>query len=440
MSCQAFFAILLLVLCAPNAISEETPRPAIAGYVTAITSATVFDVNGTHILCDSKTQFSSSIDEKKFVANTVQAAYIGEPVDIYGNANKKSHTIIATEVIAYPPQPKQLSGFAIIDEIPDSPKGATPGGRLLRADGYRILITGKTQKIFNPPLVDLSSVGTNVWIKYSGKLRPDGIFTADAAEFTANIIPKGEDKLRTKNEYDPKTVDPKHQQSGASKFFLGTKIKRIPPYNDAAMQSRIDRIGASLVPAYQRNLSVSDATKINFRFQLVDQPKWHDAMTLPNGIILVPRQIVERLENDSQVATVLADNIATALEKQSFREQPAVHKMTAAQWASDAGGIFVPGLGIATGVANYKIAKSMLRHAEEQSGRVSLGYLHDTGYNVFEAPRAWWLLAPKKPMDIQKIDLPERAAYLYSIIGQTWRINTGKSQSSANLLLPSPNP
>lgn len=440
MSCKTLIAFFLLVLCVPNAFPQETPRPAIAGYVTAVKSPTVFDVNGTHILCDGKTQFSSSIDGKKHRTSAAEPAYIGEPLDIYGNANKKTHTIVATEVIVYPPQPTQLSGIAIIAAIPNSPETTSPASRLFRADGYHILVTPKTQTTFDPPLSSLDSVTTNVWIRYSGKLRSDGTLLASTAVFTANIVPKSEDKLRIKNEYDTKAVDPDSKQSAVSKHFLGVNPKKIPPFNNPAMQARVDRIGASLIPAYQRNLPASDETKINFRFQLIDYPKWRDAHTLPNGIILVPRQVIERLQNDSQLAAVLADNIATALEKQSFREQPAIHKMTAAQVASDAGGIFVPGLGLATGIANGRIAAAMQRHALEQSGRVSLAFLHDAGFDVYEAPRTWWLLAPKKPKDISDIDLPERAAYLYSVIGQIWRTPSEKLQASANLLSSTPTP
>ncbi len=157
------------------------------------------------------------------------------------------------------------------------------------------------------------------------------------------------------------------------------------------------------------------------RFQVVDEPKWHDAITLPNGIILIPRQVIERLQNDSQLATVLADNIACAIEKQTFREIPAKEKMTAAEVAGAAAGIFVPGLGLATDLANYKASAIMLRHTEEQSGRVSLVFLHDAGYDIHQAPVAWWLLAPKKPEKITEIPLPERSAYLYQVIGTTWR-------------------
>lgn len=100
MSCKTLIVFFLLVLCASNTFSQEAPPPAIAGYVTAVKSPTVFDVNGTHILCDGKTQLSSSIDGKRHPTSVGETAYIGEPLDIYGSANKKTHTILATEVIA----------------------------------------------------------------------------------------------------------------------------------------------------------------------------------------------------------------------------------------------------------------------------------------------------------------------------------------------------
>jgi hypothetical protein len=63
------------------------------------------------------------------------------------------------------------------------------------------------------------------------------------------------------------------------------------------------------------------------------------------------------------------------------------------------GGFFVPGLGLAseaTGIAAHNIQTNLLN----QSGRVSLGYLHDAGYDIRQARLAWWTLAskPKKTL------------------------------------------
>ena len=55
-------------------------------------------------------------------------------------------------------------------------------------------------------------------------------------------------------------------------------------------------VGEKLIPAFQRDLPDSDPAKIHFRFQLVDSKKLHAALAAPNGIILIPHQVVERME------------------------------------------------------------------------------------------------------------------------------------------------
>ena len=247
------------------------------------------------------------------------------------------------------------------------------------------------------------------------------VIVATKASFSKNAISTGEYNLRSKREYDPKAVAPDAKQSAIGKAFVGLNPKLIPPYNDAAMQARVDAIGATLVPKYQRDLPDTDPTKINFRFQVIDQKKWPDALALPSGVILVPHQVVERMQNDSQLATVLADNISTVLEKQDLRLQPAKHALTAAQVAGVAGGLFVPGLGLATSAANYAVAKDLRRHLEEESGRVSLFLLHDAGYDILQAPLAWWVLASSK--NTASTPFPERAKYICKMLGESWRAN-----------------
>ncbi|MGH9562634.1 MAG: hypothetical protein ACRD3S_14375, partial [Terracidiphilus sp.] len=51
---------------------------------------------------------------------------------------------------------------------------------------------------------------------------------------------------------------------------------------------------------------------------------------------------------------------------------------------------------------------------------VALCLMHDAGYDIGEAPKAWWLLNSKNPRPISRISLPHRAAYLYRILGETW--------------------
>jgi hypothetical protein len=348
--------------------------------------------------------------------------FLGESVMVFGPFEQKTNTLVATRVERKTFANSSVIGFAVIDRMLTEDRVSDRAGELIvRADGYRIVIAKTTKNTFNPPMAGLGEVQTNVWIRYSGQLRADGTILAKEAVFSKNDIAKQEEKLHNKNEFDPSAVGEDDRQRHISKAIHGLDAHRIPAYHDDAMQQRVDALGARLIPAFQRTLPDDDPTKINFRFQLVDQKKLRDGLALPSGIILVPYQVVLRLENDTQLATVLADGIATAIEKEGLQELPAKERMKAVQIAGTAGGFFVPGLGFAAGFANHAVKNNMDRHAEAQSGRVSLGLLHDAGFDIAQAPMAWWLLASTKPKDIKDIKMPFRASALYGMLGTTWR-------------------
>lgn len=410
--------ILLSVLVPHRAIAQSSAlTPALSGYITHVSSASDFDVNGLHVICTSSTQTFQGSTDPAIPRISGGEVFFGERVDLYGKIDRKKHEIEATKIVFRKFKPEVFSGLAVIDRILSSP---TSGELMVRADGYRISINSSTQVDYTSPISSLAEVKPNVWITYHGTLR-DGAIMADRATFQPNDISNREGNLLKKTEYDPSKVPDDSKQNVWSKQFLGLNPKKIPPYRDTVMQARVDRIGSSLIPEYQRKLASDDPSKIAFRFQLIDNPKFHDALTLPNGIILVPRQIVERLPEDAQLAAVLADNIACALEKQTYRLAPSYAAMSTSQVASDVGGFFVPGLGLATGVANYASAKSIRTDLLDQSGRVSLGLLHDAGYDLQQAPIAWWLLAAKPSKSLAETKIPPRAENLYRTIGLIWR-------------------
>ncbi len=308
----------------------------------------------------------------------------------------------------------------------------------MRADGRLLTITSKTALTFAPPLVAGTPLQTNQWIHYHAKQQPDGAVLVSEAEIRKNVISEQEDKLRQKQEYDPAAVVPDSHQSAASRMFRGVDLKQIPPWPDDAMQARVNRIGVMLIPRYQQDLPDADPTKIHFRFVVVDRDRVHDTLALPNGIIVVPYETLERLENDAQVATILAEKIATAVEKQELRNLPASHKLTAAGYAGVAGGLLVPGLGAATGISTYSVAKHLQTLQEQQADRVALTYLHDAGFDLTEAPRTWWLLASKPSKPLAQVSLPPRADYLFLELGTAWRSTVSPTFRLDAPLVPTP--
>jgi hypothetical protein len=415
---RSLFLVILLISSLGIAQAQETP-PDLDGYVTTVTSKTDFAVDGIHVVCVAKTRYRTANGTSGTEIPWTTGPYIGQPLKLFGKKDHKAHTLIAKEIVLQYESNTAKAGSGMIDRVL-SADTAHRNQIVVRADGYAILINGKTNISFIPPLTSLSDVTTNVRIEFKGERQPEGLIVAARAVFSKNVVGGAEGKLRGKNEYDPAKVDAKDKQGAVSKAFLGIKAKRIPPYDDPVMQARIDRIGAGLVPDYQRALPATDPTKINFRFQLIDE-LWSVTYDFPSGIVLVPIHMVDRMQNDAQVAAILADAIASGLEKRDYRDQPAMYAMEAAGWATQAGGFFVPGLGLAGLGGNTIAFRTMERHNQEQSGRVSLALLQDAKYDIYQAPLAWWIVASKKPKDLSEIGIPERARYLYEILGTTWR-------------------
>jgi hypothetical protein len=396
------------------------------GFVTRIAPSGDFDVNGMHVLVNAKT----SITVKSWAETskggrsvsteqaTLPALFLGESVEIVGDVIHKSTEIRAKRIVLSSATVARVSGVGLIDLMPAN--SAPAEGKLIRADGYIMLVPAAADVTFAPPLKSFDDIHTNQWVRYLGVQRPDGVVVLDQADFSPNTINHREDKLRVRGEYDPSVIDEGDAQSGASKFFRGKDIKRLPAWHDAAMQARVDRVGKSLIPAFQKALREDDPTRIDFRFQVIDEPKHGDAWSFASGIILVPHQLVERLPDDSQLAAVLADSIAEVLEKQDLRAIPAKQKMTAASYAGDAIGIFVPGASLVPFVANHAAARSLLDHERQQSGRVSLCLMHDAGYDLTAATKAWWMLAAKPGSDSLPKRMPDHTLFLYEELGTTW--------------------
>jgi hypothetical protein len=415
----------LIVLCLSTAAycqSSQYPTPVITGYVTRAVSGSDFDVNAIRVICGPDTRFGSSAGAFYESGCPEVAPAFGQKIDVYGHVNKKKGTVAAERLEIKPIARDDISGFAVIDAVVGTGAGAA-GTAQVRADGYRILVTAGTEVSFEAPLGSMADVMTNVWIEYDAKARPDGVLVARRAKFSQNLISDKEDAMRAKSEYDPAAVPAEAKQNVvAIAVGIPPDPKKIPPWPDQEMQERLNAVGEKLVPAYQHQLAASDPSRIEFRFQLTDGKRWPLVMTLPSGIILVPHQVVERMENDSQLAEVLADAIACALEKQTYRMRLASAAVTTgalASWAE-----FVPLIGgpaALAGIGSGTTQLVVIRKEEHQSGRVSLDLMYDAGYDVREAPMAWWLLNSRKPKPVEEIDMPDRAAYLYRIIAETWR-------------------
>lgn len=411
----------LLLLCglvgAPGAVSQPQESPAIDGYVTRVVSNSDFDVNGYHVLCGPDTLSPSRSGSGETLSNfgcPAYALYLGEPLIVYGAMKKLA--VRAEKIETRPPPLRPVQGSAVIDAVlSGGSKGASPDEFLVRADGYQILFGGNTHLSWIPPLRAFADLKPGDWIEYRGKLGGDGVLRAEEARLSPNIVSKAEVYARSDLVHIAAIADPLQPDKIVLKYVsLDSPAPSF--YSDPVMQARVDGILKTLVPPFQRNLPDDDPRKINFRVELTVDKKWNRVTPLPSGVILIPHQVVERLNNDSQLAAVLADAIAFTMENEAFRMRGVVPGVAVASFAY-LNPLTAPLL--AWGAAD--IARSQVeRIRDEQSDRVGLGLLRDAGYDINQAPVAWWLLASRKPQPINRIPMPERAAYLYRILGEIW--------------------
>ena len=412
-------AVFFLLCFSVSVFSQQSQSPILSGYVTRAASGSDFDVNGIRVLCGAETRIESPAGDSYYGGCFEKTPIIGLGVDVYGQRKKKLNAVAAERIDVKRIAHEEIAGMAVIDGVLEA---QAPGAVRVRADGYPILITAQTAVTIEAPLQSLSDVMPNVWMEYRAKPGAGGEFGAESAKFAQNMITEKEDAMRTKAEYDPAAV-PTTARPDRTARALGMPVdpKSIPPWPDPAAQARLTTIGEKLVPAYQRGLAANDPSRIHFRFQLTDGKQWPWVLALPSGIVLVPDEVVERMENDSELAEILADAIACVLEKQTYRMRIAERAMRAgsmAQWAE-----FVPVIGLPValaGVGSQAGEVALIRKEEHQSERVSLWLMHDAGYDVDEAPVAWWLLASRKPKPVAEIAMPDRSAYLYRVLAEEW--------------------
>ncbi len=387
----------------------------VTGYVTRAGTPERFFVNEKEVHCiPGKTQLRTLIEDIDPRDEVVCRQWVvGEEVVVHGPANKG--IIVAKRVDVQKHGVVKVDGFALVDRVL-SP--VVPDIGMVRADGYQIAITPKTKLSFTG---DLSRrPATNEWVHYAGTLRPDGTVEAHSLAFRPNEVNRTEDDLRAKTEFDAAAVKEDDRQGRASKFFLGRNDKKIPAWDDPAMQARITAIGEKLIPRFQRELQDSDPTKIHFRFQLVDEKSIPDGISLPSGIILVPYQVLVALPSDTEVAAVLASDIAEVMEEQVVRLAPGKTALSTTSLAATGVGLFVPFVGLTTiGPGAAEHVREV--HMQQQSTRAALALMDDAGYDIREAPLAWWRLADWREIPLSEVKLPERTQYAYQVLSTAWR-------------------
>lgn len=395
----------------PRAYAQQGPEFAVQGYVTAVQSANRFDVDGRQVETSSATIWQI-MDKTALVSGDwlpQAAAQVGAYLRVAGPTNRHTHIIQAEEISLRDDRNKKLSGIGVIDKVLEA--GPQP---TFRADGYLIRVTPATSISFNDEIKSTANIRPDTWLRYEGKRDRTGVLLASKITFV-----------------HIKSSSYSASKSAAASSGLAEREDgaiRYTPINNAALQQRIQRLGMSVVPAYQKELPENSPSKIRFRFVATDNEKYHWENCAADGLILVPKLIVDRLTRDDQLAAVLADGVAFNLQRQAARLYGEGRLLDGIQ---DLGYFFLP-VGLTAVVGGRMVERNMLYTMEEQRGRIALALVSDAGYDPWQSPEAWRLLAPKHlPTDPTSLHYPENSGYLLSILSVQYSKATTPSSAAA---------
>ena len=425
---QVLFGLLFLSVCwfgCLSASGQDKGEPAVEGYITAVRGPNDFDVNGTRVWTSPTVRYGIIGGKAAINLGAVHGALVpGTYVQIVGDVTDKG--INANEVLIAGDWNKQIEGFGVIDRVIEA--GPEP---IFQADGYRIRIASTTVTKFASGPKTLADVGTNTWLRYEGRRGPGGVLLATHVTFM-----KARQSKVAPPEPDPLPTQPSLIDSRGKLISVHTKVRLSDAGGwcgwhkvvmDQAMQERVRRVGMKVIPEYQKQLPDDSPSKIHFRIYVVDDPVFREDLECVEGLILVPRKVVERLANEDQLAAIMANGVAYSIEAQSARLRAEILGFDGAELTGVVVGSFVPGVdaGASVGglVANHEIEKRM----REQAGRIALTLMADAGFDPRQAPEAWRVLAPKKlPKDLASLKYPTRAGYQLGFL----RLETEPPQAS----------
>jgi hypothetical protein len=407
---RLFAIVSIWLFLAGSLFAKETT---IRGFVTDVKSPTVFEIDDYKVTRDRSLaiDISAEEDDKSRAAFKPQDLRIGTELEVKGDYDESTGELKAKSIKVIFEDARKLRRTALLEQLPSlTKKGAGWEGEI-RADGQRITVSPETSLTIklnkserensagkkneeedskNVPLTSLDELNLDTFLRYEGTQEPDGSINARKIVFHHGELEPGEAKLWRRME--PKIKEPDYSSfaPGELKMHWEKKYHIVP---DREAQDYIAKLGEDLVPAHQRDLPANDPLKIPFRFYLVEG-KSFNATAYPNGVVLVHSSVFDFLQNEAQLAFVLAHEISHAVEKHQWQ---ALHYHRTELAALSGAGAFIPfGGGIVTTLAAQSIQSQFARSLEDQADRVGLEWMLAAGYDIREAPASWKAVSMKK--------------------------------------------
>jgi hypothetical protein len=384
------------------------------GFVTDVRSKTSFDIEDYRVTSDNTVSIDVDIPkgEKSLISFKPEDIRVGTELEVRGEYDPGSRELKAKSIKVFVEDTRVVKRTALIEQMPSLVKSGSGWEGDIRADGEKIHVLPTTSVTLKPDksekkklrtegehaevknLTSLEAVNLDTFIHYEGIRQTDGVIEATKVEFQHAELEPGETKLWKRLE--PKIKEPNYSSLTPGELSMPSCVYEfcthyIVPSKEA--QDYITELGQSLIPPHQKALPADDPLKIPFQFYLV-QDKTFNAVSYPNGLVLVHSGVFDVLQNEAQLAFVLAHEISHAVENHAWE---ANHYHRKELIALEAGGAFVPfGGGVASGLAASAIKNAYVRSLENQADRVALEWMLTAGYDIREAPASWTAVSLKE--------------------------------------------
>jgi len=409
-----FFCLLVLLF---SSIFQAQTRIRRLGYITRLDPPASFLLNQQHVVITPSTKLlrrdpnSGTLDKDPF---SIEMAIPGKQVIIQGVEDRQTSIITAKEIeILESGSQLKVEGTAYEDRAPELVQAGSGWQGKVYTDGYEINVIETTQVTLPKNMTDLKSFRPDVLVEYHAVRQPDGSLLAGNIEFSVDDEVGDEQKFRKTSQF--KIDPPDYDKSIPGKVRFIYKSAEIIPYfkktfniiPNRELQERVDALGQKLVPEWQKALAESDPAKIHFHFYLLQSSKMlNETLSDGAGTVLIPAQILTKLQNEAQLASLLSADVAAAMENDQYRSR--IHRHS--QSTLDLALASVP-FGSVGQLASYAaFGAGYWDPLVKRECRVGLRYLAGAGYDPRQAPLALQRYRsgnPDKAVERELSSLPE---------------------------------
>jgi predicted Zn-dependent protease len=168
---------------------------------------------------------------------------------------------------------------------------------------------------------------------------------------------------------------PAHAAAGPAVLKLDKN--RYPVVGNTELQLYADRLGSRLLPSFWKAPEAAQRHGYSFWFVVVVHNR-AQASAFPSGVVVIHTGLLRLVENEAQLAFVIAHEIAHVTQEHAWREY-LYHrrKLLFLRWST-------AGLGY---VVESAIRRGYQRDLEEQADRLALWYMTRAGYDPREGLR-----------------------------------------------------